>query len=101
MIPRSPRSRFWAFSLFAFVLVLWTLKAVLLPFVAGLTIAYFLNPSVNLLCRITRLPRWLGSLLILLGFVACVVLVSLLTLPVLQQQISALINALPGLDSLA
>ena len=35
---------FWAGALIAFVLALYVLRDILLPFVAGLAVAYFLDP---------------------------------------------------------
>jgi predicted PurR-regulated permease PerM len=89
-----PQTRFWLIILAVFAMLVWLLQPVLLPFVAGMTIAYFLNPVVDTLTR-SKLPRWLGSLLVLLGFVLIAVLVAALVLPLLQSQTSALINAAP------
>jgi predicted PurR-regulated permease PerM len=90
-----PQTRIWLIALAVFSALLWLLKPMLLPFVAGLAIAYFLNPVVDGLTR-RRIPRWLGTLFVLLGFVSLVALLLLLLAPLLQDQISALISALPG-----
>jgi len=88
-------SRFWLIALAALALSLWALKPILLPFVAGLAIAYFLDPAVERLTR-WRLPRWLGALIVLVAFALFAVLLILLLVPLLQSQIGALIEALPG-----
>jgi len=93
--PRIPPARFWLVTFGVIAALLWLLKPMLLPFVAALVIAYFLNPVVDVLTR-RRLPRWLGALLVLLSFVVFVALLLLLIVPLLQGQIVALINALPG-----
>jgi predicted PurR-regulated permease PerM len=95
MTQRMPQTRAWLTALAIFAALLWLLKPVLLPFIAGLAIAYFLNPVVDSLTR-RKIPRWVGGLLVLLGFVSMAVLLVLLLAPLLQSQILALIDALPG-----
>ncbi|MDX2028683.1 MAG: AI-2E family transporter [Alphaproteobacteria bacterium] len=92
--PQS-QTRFWLLALVAFALALWLLKPVLLPFVAGMIIAYFLNPVVNILWR-HKIPRWLGTFIVLLAFAIGVALIVTLIFPLLQSQIGALIDAIPG-----
>ncbi|HEY0837080.1 MAG TPA: AI-2E family transporter [Azospirillum sp.] len=86
--------RFWLVGLALFALGLWMLAGMLLPFVAGLAIAYFLDPLVD---RSERwgLPRWLGTVLVLLSFVLVAVAFLLLLLPLVQAQASLLIDTLP------
>ena len=96
MLFNTSRSRFWFFASLVFIFILWALKPMLLPFVAALAISYFLNPAVNAMCRILRLPRWIGTLLTLSGFVLFVVLILLLIVPVIQAQLTTFLHALPG-----
>ena len=91
---RAFHLRFWLFALVAAVAVLWALKPMLLPFVAGMILAYFLDPVVNVMTRY-KVPRGLGSLFVLLGFALAVTLVLLLIVPLLESQIGALVQALP------
>jgi len=86
--------RFWLIGFALFVLVLWVLSGMLLPFVAGLAIAYFLDPLVD---RTERwgLPRWAGAVLVLLSFVLIAVLFVLLLLPLVQAQAMLLVDTLP------
>lgn len=86
--------RFWLLMLAAFIAVLWLFKPVLLPFLAGLAIAYFLEPVVASLEK-RKVPRWAGALIVLSGFLFIVVAIILLIFPMLNHQIGALINALP------
>ncbi len=95
MSAQNLHTRIWLIGFGVFAVVVWALKPMLLPFVAGLVLAYFLDPVVEKLAR-WRVPRALGTLLVLLGFVLFVVLLLLLLLPLLQNQIGALIKALPG-----
>lgn len=87
--------RFWLVGLLLFVAVLWVLAGMLLPFVAGLAIAYLLDPFVD---RFERwgLPRWLGTTLSLLSFVVVLVVFALLLVPLIQAQTAQLIEVLPG-----
>ena len=90
--------RFWLWILAALAVVLWLFKPVLVPFLAGLAIAYFLEPAVAALEK-RKIRRWAGALIVLSGFLFVVVAIVLLIWPLLNHQIGALINALP--DSIA
>jgi predicted PurR-regulated permease PerM len=95
MFRAGSQTRFWLTVLALLVLALWLLKPVLLPFAAGAAIAYFLNPVVDALHR-RKLPRWLAALLVLASFALAIALLALLILPLLESQIGALVNAVPG-----
>ena len=95
MFSFESRTRFWLFVFLLLIAALWVLKPVLLPFLAGMVIAYFLNPVVDILTR-RHVPRWLGSLVVLLLFVLVVVSLGVLILPMLNHQIGALLNSIPN-----
>ncbi len=78
-----------------FVLALWVLADMLLPFVVGLAIAYLLDPTVDRLERL-GLPRWLATSSVLLGFLLVLVVVILLLVPLVQGQITHLLQVLPN-----
>ncbi len=86
---------FWVGALAIFVLLLWLLSGVLLPFVAGAAIAYLLNPLVD---RIERLGvnRLVAALFIIAIAVAIFVLIVLLVAPFLGSQLSSFIDNIPG-----
>ena len=86
--------RFWLVIVAAFIAILWLFKPVLLPFLAGLTIAYFLEPAVTALEK-RKIQRYIGAAVVLSGFLFVVVTIILLIWPMLSSQIGALINALP------
>jgi len=88
------QARFWLIALALLIAALWILKPILLPFMAGMAIAYFLNPVVDKLTS-RNIPRWLGAMMVLAGFTLVIVLIVLLIGPMLESQIGALINALP------
>jgi predicted PurR-regulated permease PerM len=82
---------FWLICGVLTALVLWVLEPVLLPFVAGLAIAYVLDPPV------ARLERWgigrtAGALIVMVVFAALVALAIALVLPILIEQVQGLAN---------
>jgi len=93
---RSYRLVFWlAVIVLAFV-ALGLLQSILLPFVAGIVIAYILAPAV------ARLERWglgrsLASLIVLIAFLIGVALVLTLLVPLIQSQVVALVAKVPAL----
>ena len=88
--------RFWLLILAAFVAVMWLFKPVLLPFLAGLAIAYFLEPAVSWLEK-HKIRRWAGALIVLSGFLLIVVTIILLILPLIKSQGGALVESLPNM----
>src|SRR4051794_27896443 len=78
--------RFWLITLLVLVAALYILRDMLLPFVAGMAIAYFLDPIADRLERIGA-PRWLATTCVLLFFVLILVLAALLLVPLIQSQI--------------
>jgi predicted PurR-regulated permease PerM len=86
---------FWVAAFVVFVLVLWLLSDILLPFVAGLAIAYLLTPVAD---RIERLGvnRLVAALLLVTLMVMVFVLLILLVAPILGGQLSSFIEKIPG-----
>jgi len=85
---------FWLMVFAFFMVATYALKAVLLPFVLGAVIAYFLHPTATKLEQY-KIPRWLGTILMLLIFFACIIGFVLLLVPVIQAQIGQLIVNIP------
>jgi len=88
------RNLFWAGLVLALAYVVHLLSGIILPFVAGAGIAFVLNPLVDRLERY-RVPRALGTLAVLIGFLLLIVLIILLVVPILQQQLGQLISRVP------
>jgi predicted PurR-regulated permease PerM len=86
---------FWAAALLALILILWLLSDILLPFIAGLVLAYFLDPVADALERL-GLPRLAATLVILILSVVGITVILLLLLPVLGEQIANFAKNLPG-----
>jgi predicted PurR-regulated permease PerM len=87
---------FWLSTLLVFILSLWLLQDILLPFIAGFVLAYFLDPVADALER-AGMSRLFATLLILLAAVAGIVILVLVVAPVLAEQALLLANDLPGL----
>jgi predicted PurR-regulated permease PerM len=86
---------FWLAALVVFVLLLWLLSQILLPFVAGLVIAYLLNPLVDRLEHV-GVNRLVAALSIIALAVLTFVVLILLVAPILGGQLSSFIDSIPG-----
>jgi predicted PurR-regulated permease PerM len=86
---------FWAATFAVFVLALWLLHEILLPFVAGMGLAYLLDPVAKGLQR-AGVNRLLATLLIVGLFVVAFLLLIILFVPILGAQLTAFIERLPG-----
>jgi len=74
----------------------WIAGSLVAPFVLGLAFAYLLSPGVAWLAG-RRVPRALGSLLILVPFLALVILLIALLVPAVERQVVQLVQQLPVL----
>lgn len=86
---------FWAAGLAAFLILVWVLSGVLLPFVVAGAIAYLLNPPIKKLVA-AGVPRFWSALGILLLFFAGFGGVLALILPFAYREAVQLAQALPG-----
>nr|WP_018184287.1 AI-2E family transporter [Kaistia granuli] len=86
---------FWLGALLVFVVFLVVFSNVLLPFVAGMAVAYGLDPIADRLERF-GLGRLAASLVILVGFVILLVLLVVLLVPLLVNQLAAFIDKMPS-----
>ncbi|MGH6989485.1 MAG: AI-2E family transporter, partial [Stellaceae bacterium] len=85
---------FWAGGLIVLLLLLYLLSPIMLPFVAGGIIAYFLDPAVQWMAR-GRLPRWLATTIVLALFGLALIVLIALIVPLLRLQATELIRQLP------
>jgi predicted PurR-regulated permease PerM len=94
--PVEGRWRFWLGVAAGFVLLLWLLSDILLPFVVGAVIAYFFDPVVVRLER-TKLSRAWATMVVTV--IAVLIAAAALTavLPPLLSQLQDLIAGAPGL----
>ncbi|WP_410010376.1 AI-2E family transporter [Phyllobacterium sp. A18/5-2] len=76
-------------------LFLYIFSSILLPFVAGLVLAYFLDPVADRLERL-GLSRLLATIVILVLFIVTFALLLVILVPVLASQMSDFIARLPS-----
>jgi predicted PurR-regulated permease PerM len=93
---RAYRLLFWIGVIAVVIFALGLLQNILLPFIAGLVLAFILAPAV------ARLERWgirrsLASLAVLIAFLLGVALVFVLLVPLIQNQVITLIGKVPAL----
>lgn len=86
---------FWLAALLLALLAIGLLRDILLPFVAGLAVAYFLNPVADRLAAI-GMNRTLASVMLVAGVGILVVALLVLLVPVVFAQAQQLAVALPG-----
>ena len=86
---------FWLATFLVVAASLWLLHEILLPFVAGIALAYVLAPLADRMERL-GMNRTLATLLIVSLFVVSLIALTLLLVPLLLQQGVALISNIPG-----
>lgn len=86
---------FWLGVLLFFVCFLYIFSSILLPFIAGMAIAYFLDPVADRLERL-GLSRMMATIVILVTFVFVFVLALMILIPVLINQFNDFAQRVPG-----
>ncbi len=86
--------RFWIITAIVLALLIYLFSDVLLPFVAGMVLAYFLDPVADRLQKL-GLSRLMATILILITFLIIVVLGLVILIPILASQLSDFIAKLP------
>ncbi|MDK3018095.1 AI-2E family transporter [Pseudodonghicola flavimaris] len=95
-LPVRDQLRYWGFALAVFALMLWFLGDVLLPFVLGGAIAYFIDPVADRLER-WGLSRLAATAVITIVAVLLFILMLLLVIPTLIGQLLDLVQLMPQL----
>ncbi len=85
---------FWLVALAVFIGLLWLFRGILLPFVAGMALAYFLDPVADGLERI-GLGRLAATVVILVFFIIIFVLALMILAPLLSNQLLTFMDLLP------
>ncbi len=85
---------FWLAFLVGFIAFLYVFSSILLPFLAGMAIAYFLDPVADRLERL-GLSRTMATLVILIGFIVLIALSLMVVIPVLVGQFTDFGQRLP------
>ena len=86
---------FWVAALLVSIALIWLLHGILLPFVAGMALAYLLDPIAN---RIERLGvnRAMATFVMILGLAVALVVLAILIVPVIADQAAAMVDNLPN-----
>lgn len=95
-LPVRQQLIYWSVASLVLVIVLWQLGQVVLPFIVGGAIAYFLDPVADRL-ETMGLSRVMATVVIFIVVILVVVLAGLLVIPTLIQQATGLVQAAPGL----
>lgn len=97
-LPARQQTIYWGVAALVFFLALWGLGNVLLPYVVGGAIAYFLDPVADRLERM-GLSRTLATALITLVAALVFVLLVFLIVPTLVRQATQLVYAMPQISA--
>lgn len=95
-LPVRDQLKYWGVCALVFCLALWFLGDVILPFVLGGAIAYFLDPVADWL-EDMGLSRAIATTVITLCAVLVFVILALLVVPVMVEQAISLFNTAPSL----
>jgi predicted PurR-regulated permease PerM len=97
-LPVRDQLRYWGIAAAVLLVVLYLLGNVILPFLVGGAIAYFLDPVADRMQR-AGFSRVAATVLISLGALLVVVLLVLAVIPTLVSQLAALISAAPEISA--
>lgn len=86
---------FWLLVLVGFIAFLLVFSSILLPFLAGMALAYFLDPVADRLERL-GLSRLMATIAILVAFVVVLALSLMIIVPLVVTQAAEFIQKMPG-----
>ncbi|MXQ08846.1 AI-2E family transporter [Alphaproteobacteria bacterium GH1-50] len=95
-LPVRDQVKYWGLAAAVFLVVLWVLGDVILPFVLGAAIAYFLDPVADRLER-AGCSRAVATGIITVFALLIFVLLALLVIPTLVSQTADLIETAPAM----
>lgn len=87
--------RFWLLTAVVFLAFMWIFRGIMLPFIAGMALAYFLDPVADWFER-RGASRMVATSLILCLFLVIFVLALMIVIPILAQQLDNFIGELPN-----
>ena len=85
---------FWVVALAMFAAILWLLSPVLLPFIAGMVLAYLLDPPTRRLER-AGLNRVISAAIVILLIIVVLVVIIVHVVPLLSEQLFAFVDDIP------
>ena len=95
-LPIQQQAKYWGIALAVLFALLWFLGDVILPFLVGGALAYFMDPVADRLER-AGLSRVLATAVITMGGFLILTALVLAVIPTLVNQTTALINAAPDI----
>ncbi|MGD1878619.1 MAG: AI-2E family transporter [Kiloniellaceae bacterium] len=93
-VPTASQLRFWLIVLAVTLVSIYLLRSVLLPFVAGMAVAYLLDPVCDRL-ESWKLSRTWATAVVTVCFVLLCVLVLLLVIPAVVSQVATFVERAP------
>ena len=93
-LPVRDQLKYWGIAALIFLLVMWWLGGVILPFLLGAAVAYFLDPVADRL-EALGLSRAMATAIITVLALICFVALLLVVIPTLINQTTALVEAMP------
>ena len=97
-LPIRQQLKYWGIAAAVFFVVLWVLGDVILPFVLGAAIAYFLDPVADWLESL-GCSRAIATAIITITALMIFVVLALLVIPTLVSQTAQLISTAPDMAS--
>jgi len=97
-LPIRQQLKYWGIAAAVFFVVLWVLGDVILPFVLGAAIAYFLDPVADRL-ETLGCSRAIATAIITISALMIFVVLALLVIPTLVSQTAQLISTAPDMAS--
>ncbi len=95
-LPVRQQATYWGLAALVFLVLMWVLGDVILPFVVGGAVAYCLDPIADLLER-WGISRLIATVLISLFALLMCIFAALLVIPLMVEQLVGLINIAPEL----
>ncbi|SFE07646.1 AI-2E family transporter [Roseivivax sediminis] len=95
-LPVRTQLKYWGIAAIVLTVVLWVMGDVLLPFILGAAIAYFLDPLADKLERLGA-SRAMATAIITICAILIFIVAALLVIPTLVQQTTQLIQTAPEL----
>jgi predicted PurR-regulated permease PerM len=96
MLSVEHQVKYWGVGLLALILVLWALSDVLLPYLAGAALAYFMDPVADRL-EARGLSRTLATAIITISAIGVGLILLLILIPATLDQIRLFLTTLPQL----
>src|SRR6185436_18360434 len=94
MLALERQVAFWVAALAVLIAVLWLLSTVLMPFIAGMALAYLLDPIARRAQQL-GIPRAASALVMVIVVIVLLVIAVMTVTPIVSHQYEALSTRLP------